>query len=410
VSFFTLAYLARLELWWLVAACVEGGLVLASWWAWDRAMADATAAGRHRLACLHFAALTVLPAGTVAILHGTVAGMGMAPPQGSPSAELPMLMAGYRASLGLAIAWALLWFAGAAAMAWRLAGDARRIARLRPGPAPAEWVDTVHQLAQHRTGSTAPDVRVANIAAPQVVGLWRPVLLAPRELPHCLPAGEWEAVLLHELAHVQRRDFGWNLLQRLVLALLWFQPAAWRLYRHLSREREACCDELAVRNGASTAELARALVRLAENHASPATGMPISSQSDLGARVHRLLGRASQTRSPVRWRVAATAVSACCLLALGAGRLGRTDPALADLCRASAFGPTFVVDAHDDAGSFMLRIRRGRVLGASLERQPLPRDRIRQQGDRVTLLDQAQSPMLALIVTPQGRIEWKNRR
>ena len=410
MSFFTLAYLARLELWWLVAACVEGGLVLASWYAWDRATAGATAASRHRLACLHFVALGVLPAGTVAILHGTVAGMGMAPPHGSPVTELPALMAGYRASLWLALAWALPWVAGIAAMAWRLAQDTRRITRMSCGPAPAAWVETVHRLVQDRAGVRLPEVRVANVATPQVVGVWRPVLLVPRGLPQHLPVDEWKAVLLHELAHVQRRDFTWNLLQRLALALLWFHPAAWRLYCQVSREREACCDELAVRHGASTAALARALVRLAENHAQPATGMPISTRSDLGTRVHRLLGSAPRGLPPLRWRVAATTVSACCLLALGAGRLGRTDPALADLCRASAFGPTLVVDAHDDAGSFMLRIRHGRVLGASLGHRPLPRDRIRQQGDRVTLLDPAQSPMLALVVTPQGRIEWENRR
>lgn len=409
MSFFTLAYLARLELWWLVAACLEGSLVLASWHAWNRATAGATAAWRHRLACLHFTALAVLPAGTVAILHGTVAGMDMTPPHVSPVTELPALIAGYRATLWPALAWALLWFAGAVAMAWRLVDDARRIARLRCRPAPAAWVDTVRRLAWHRAGSIVPQVYVANVETPQVVGLWRPVLLAPRGLPHSLPAGEWEAVLLHELAHVQRRDFGWNLLQRLVLAMLWFHPAAWRLYRHVSREREACCDDLAVRHGASATALAGALVRLAENHARPITGMSISSQGDLGTRVHRLLGLAPRL-PPLRWRAAATAVSACCLLALGAGKVGGTDPALADLCRASAFGPTLVVDAHDDAGSFVLRIRHGRVLAASIERRPLPRDRIRQQGYRVTLLDPAQSPMLALIVTPQGRIEWENRR
>jgi beta-lactamase regulating signal transducer with metallopeptidase domain len=410
VNLFTAAYLARLELWGLAAMGLQGGLVALSWLAWERATAGAAPASRHRLACMHLAALAGLPLLTVAILHASVASMGLTPPHGSPAAELPAQLAGYRAALWFGLPLATAWLAGVATMLLRLVGDAGHFSRLRCRPAPAAWTEAVYRLARERLGSVRPRVRVAEVATPQVFGLWRPVLLVPPDFAARLDVEEREAVLLHELAHLERGDFGWNLLQRLVLALLWFHPVAWMLYRRVSCERELCCDALAVRHGASATGLARALVSLAESPARLVAGLPVAAQGHLAERVHGLLGARRHEVSPLRWRAAAAVLSACCLLALGAGRLGRADPSLADLCHASAFGSTLWVYAHDGAGSFALQIRHGRVIGASVERQPLPPERIRQEGDRVALLDPGLTPILALTVTPQDRIEWTARR
>lgn len=406
MSAFTLAYLARLEVWGLAAALFQGGLVLSSWLAWSRATANATASLRHRLACAHFAALAVLPALTVAILHWTVVSMGDAALSGSPAAELPPLLVGYRGALRLSLPLAVLWLAGAALMALRLALDARRLARLRREPAPTALVETVGRFAG-RIGVTTPDVQIADITGPQIIGLWRPVLLAPRDLALRLPTAEQDAVLLHELAHVRRGDFGWNLLQRLVLALLWFHPAAWALYGHLSREREVCCDALAVRNGASASGLARALVRLAENQAHPGPAMAISNGGNLATRVHRLVGMDRPGSPRGRARAVALAMSVLCLIALAAGRLGLTDPAMGDLYIASAFGPTISVTAHDPSGSFALKLRHGRVIEASVEKRRLAQSRILQDGNRVILMGAMRKPIVALTITPRGRVQWK---
>lgn len=410
MSLFTAAYLARLGLWGLLATILQGGLVALSWMAWSRASANATAVARHRLACLHLAALVVLPALTVAILHATVADMGVTPLHGSPVAALSAQMPGYRAALWLGLPLMATWLAGVVAMLLRLAADVRQSARLHLQPAPAAWTAAIRRLARERVGTRAPRVRVAAVATPQVLGLWRPMLLVPPDFADRLADDEREAVLLHELVHLQRGDFGWNLLQRLVLALLWFHPAAWMLYRRVARERELCCDALAVRQGASAVGLARALVCLAEPPARPAAGLPVAAQGHLAERVHGLLGPRRHELPLLRWRAAAAALSACCLLALGAGRLGRADPSLADLCHASAFGSTLWVYAHDGAGSFALQIRHGRVIGASVERQTLPPERIRQEGNQVALLDEERTPILALTVTPLDRIEWTARR
>lgn len=410
MSLFTAAYLARLELWGLAAMGLQGGLVALSWFAWNRATTSATAAIRHRLACLHLAALVALPVLTVAILHATVANMGVTPLHGSPMAALSAQMAGYRAALWLGLPPAVVWIAGTIVMLLRLGRDVRQAARMRCRPAPAAWGEAVHRLARERIGATRPRVAVAEVATPQVLGLWRPTLLVPPDFASRLAEEERDAVLLHELAHLKRGDFGWNLLQRFALALLWFHPLAWMLYRCVSCERELCCDALAVRHGASAVGLARALVRLAEHRPRPATGMAVAGHGDLAARVRGLLEPFGHARPPLRRRAAAVVLSACCLLALAAGRLGQADPALADLCHASVFGSTLSVYAHDGAGSFVLQIRHGRVIAASIEQQRLPPERIWQQGSHVTLLDPRQMPILALTVTPQDKIQWIARR
>jgi beta-lactamase regulating signal transducer with metallopeptidase domain len=409
MSFFTLAYLVRLEMWGLAIASFQGGLVLLSWRSWDRSMKHVTASARHRVVCMHLALLLALPALTMIILHRTIAGMGIPAMSGSPIAALPLLMANYRDALRLGLPVAALWLAGTCLMLLRLLLDARRLVRLPCQPAPTALTHMAQRLASVHLGIAVPRVRTADIPTPQIVGWRQPALLVPYDLDKHLSAAEQQAVLLHELAHVHRGDFGWNLLQRLALAVLWFHPAAWALYRHVACEREACCDALAVSYGASPACLAQALLRLAENQARSGLGMAIVYRGELTTRVHRLLGLHSSAPPPTRLRMAAVVVSGLCLLALGVGWLGRADPSMVDVYNASAFGPVIAVDAHDDAGSFVLQIRRGHVIGAMISKQVVPRGRIVQHGDQVTLMDAMREPLVAFTVTPQGRIEWTAR-
>ncbi len=399
---FTADYLARLELWGLLACLLQGALILGSWGAWQRATLGA--ATRYRLACAHFAAVGLLPLFTLAILQATVADMAGRPPHGAPTV-LPTVFDGARAGAALGVAG--LWAAGVVVMAWRLVREARVLARVRHAPAPARVGAALRRTARAGLVDALPEVREAAVPGPLVSGWSRPLLLVPRELSTRLESDELDAVLLHELAHVRRRDLGWNLLQRIVLALLWFHPVAWRLQAGVARERERCCDALAVRHGAQPLALARALVKLAEAGAHPTLAMAMSPGGALVERVQCLLEPARPGPASRRRAGLAAGVSVACLFAIGAGRLAAVDPALAEFYMASAFGPTIAIEAHDGAGSFALWVRQGRVIQASVHDQPV---RIVQQGDHVTLTDTARAPLLVLTVTPQGRVMWEPRR
>ena len=50
---------------------------------------------------------------------------------------------------------------------------------------------------------------------------------------------ELEAIMLHELIHIQRRDNLTGNLQMALCALLWFHPLVWFISRKLFDEREA---------------------------------------------------------------------------------------------------------------------------------------------------------------------------
>ena len=401
---FTAAYVARLELWGLLAALSQGVLALWSWRAWQRATLAAST--RHRLACAHFAAVGLLPVLTLAILQATVAGMAQQQPHGASVVALPSDFDDARS--GVAAGVAAVWVAGVFLILTRLAREARVLARARHVPAPARVEAALRRLAHAGLVNVLPEIREAEVASPLVAGCRRPRLLVPRGLSTRLAPAELDAVLLHELAHIRRGDLRWNLLQRIVLALLWFHPVAWWLQAGVARERERCCDALAVRHGASPAALARALVKLAEVGARPrlAMSMSISQKGALLERVQGLLESAPSGSTARHRPVAAVAISLACLLAVGTGRLALADPALGEFYMASAFGPTIDIQAHDGAGSFALRVRQGRVIQASVHDRSVG---VVQQGNRVTLTDATRTPLLVLTVTPQGRVQWKSR-
>jgi beta-lactamase regulating signal transducer with metallopeptidase domain len=413
VSGFTLAYLARLEGWAVLAGALQGALVLSSWLAWRRAVAGAQA--RHRLACGHLAALVVLPLLTLVVAQATLLAAAEAPPHGPLVALAPTAAGGLPGAVALALM--AVWGVGVLAMLLRLAREVRALARLRDAsaPAPARVRAALRRALRRGLVGARPQLRAAAVASPQVAGWLRPLLLVPHDLDGRLAPDELDAVLLHELAHLRRGDLRWNLLQRLVLALLWFHPVAWRLQAGVARERERCCDALAVRHGASPVALAKALVKLAEAaalaRAQPAArlALAVSRGDGLVERVRALVApEAGGGAAPVRRRVAmALAVSAVCVLALAAGRAAVVDPSLGDLYMASAFGPTLDIQARDAAGPFALRVRQGRVLQASVRDRPVD---VRQEGSRVTLSDGGQAPLLVLTVTPQGRVQWESRR
>ena len=94
------------------------------------------------------------------------------------------------------------------------------------------------------------DVAIVTSDRATAAGLWgirRPTVLLPKGAARRLSDEELEAVMLHELLHVERRDNLAVVLQKSLLALLWFYPLIWLLDKKLFEEREQACDEEVVR-------------------------------------------------------------------------------------------------------------------------------------------------------------------
>jgi protein TonB len=125
---------------------------------------------------------------------------------------------------------------------WLAVGLAR-LSRLRRAGVRADA--TEHAEFQQAMGTSA-DVRyVADFAQPVTFGIRRPVVVLPESL-RGQPQSIRDAVLAHELLHVQRRDWAWVLAEETARALFWFHPAMWWLISRVQLAREEVVDALAV--------------------------------------------------------------------------------------------------------------------------------------------------------------------
>lgn len=108
----------------------------------------------------------------------------------------------------------------------------------------SEWLDHIEDTAG-KMGIHRPVYAYISkyITTPMMVGFFRPVILLPLAAVNNLPPDQIEAILLHELAHIRRNDYFFNLIQSVVDAILFFNPFAWWISRNIRDEREKCCDE-----------------------------------------------------------------------------------------------------------------------------------------------------------------------
>lgn len=102
------------------------------------------------------------------------------------------------------------------------------------------------------------------LRVPTAIGFRRALVVIPSWTMRELSATELNAILLHELAHLRRRDDWTNLVQKVVGALLFFHPAVWWIEKKLALEREMACDDLVLAQTSSPRAYAECLVSLAE--------------------------------------------------------------------------------------------------------------------------------------------------
>ncbi len=202
----------------------------------------------------------------------------------SPSSVRDVPRAATRATGGeLAAAGAITWLAGSLLMfLWFGSGIIAAAALVRRcRPAAAEWQAEAARLGSEMGLRTSAAVRVLpQDSSPLTIGWFRSTILLPP------PAAEWDAdrrrsVLLHELAHVRRRDCLVQALAQLACSLYWFNPLMWVAASALRRERERACDDEVLVRGAQASSYASHLLAIARDlqprlasHAAVAMALP----------------------------------------------------------------------------------------------------------------------------------------
>jgi HEAT repeat protein/beta-lactamase regulating signal transducer with metallopeptidase domain len=127
----------------------------------------------------------------------------------------------------------------------------------------APWMKTAVGLASEvGVSSNITFLRSRRASMPMACGVLRPAVMMPAEAD-AWPADRLRIVLLHELAHVRRRDCLTHLVAQLACALHWFNPLAWIAARQVRTERERACDDLVLAAGTHGPDYADQLLEIA---------------------------------------------------------------------------------------------------------------------------------------------------
>lgn len=141
-------------------------------------------------------------------------------------------------------------------------------------------------------------------AMPMATGLLRPAVFLPED------ALDWteekrRVVLLHELAHVKRRDCLTHAIARTATALHWFNPLAWLALRQLRIEREHACDDLVLAAGERPSAYAENLLEIARtlraDTITAAAAITMAQKSQLEGRLLAVLDGA-RNRGRLSWK------------------------------------------------------------------------------------------------------------
>lgn len=239
----------------------------------------------------------------------------------------PAAAPGWLSGISWASALLLVWAAGAVLVLGRLALGivavqwmARRTERVTDAP----WLPLARRLAAE-LGITPRILflRSGRAAMPMAWGVLLPSVLMPADAD-AWPEERLRIVLLHELAHVKRRDCLTHMVAQVALALYWFNPLAWMAARHVRTERERACDDLVLAAGTRGPDYADQLLQIARAMRAgrypgvlAGASLAMANRSQLEGRLMAILDPTVPRAGVTRLRTAgATAVVAIALVPL----------------------------------------------------------------------------------------------
>ncbi|HYW50239.1 MAG TPA: M56 family metallopeptidase, partial [Gemmatimonadaceae bacterium] len=219
---------------------------------------------------------------------------------------------------------ALVWGTVALALLGWLAYGAlsvRRIVRSSIALDDSAWQSTLIDIADRLELQAVPRLlSSAHVTMPFAAGLWQPTIVMPSDC-ESWSTQRRAAVLLHELAHIRRRDIVAHTLGRIVCAVYWFHPLAWTAARRLRAESERACDDLALNCGTRASDYAEHLLEIVtsvRNHGTPSMAMAMATRSEFEGRMLAILDPTLARTSPTRMQ-ASTLAGGVMMFAIVAG-------------------------------------------------------------------------------------------
>lgn len=228
---------------------------------------------------------------------------------------------------GLATLLLMIWAAGVVArlaVLWSGVGRVSWLARRARPLADAKVQAEADAAAADLGLSSTPAILIGDDApVPMTWGVVSPRILLPAQA-QSWPLDRLRRVLLHETAHVARRDLIAQWIGEIACALYWFNPLVWMAAARMRMEREHASDDLVLSRGVRASDYAEDLLEIVRGYSVPpvlagAAGMARPSQ--LGERLRAVLDP-SRRRGVVGGAVRAAALTVGTTILMGAAALG----------------------------------------------------------------------------------------
>ena len=222
----------------------------------------------------------------------------------SPSADAGLVASIRDASLWVVALtlWATVALAIVASLTWS-ALVVRRLVRRSESLDDPSWLTPLYEVSDRLGLDEPPRLLMSRDAKmPFACGLATPTIVLPAECEN------WSherrlAVLLHELAHVRRRDLLGHTLGRLVCAVYWFHPLAWTAARQLRAESERACDDLALSCGTRATDYAEHLLDIVTSvrrESTPMVALAMARRKEFEGRMLAILDPELRHSTPSR--------------------------------------------------------------------------------------------------------------
>ncbi|HEX3941616.1 MAG TPA: M56 family metallopeptidase [Acidobacteriaceae bacterium] len=296
--------------WTLIHFCWQATILAGTYGLLDSRLRRARSETRYLLSFVTLLLMFGTAAGTLAYetMHFPAAASSFPDATNSVLSALPstsaMIAAGGQGRLtffrlGSLLPWVdLAWLIGVVCFSTRTVAGWWCIQRLRRAAleeVPESVLAVCSKLRERLGISRIAELRVCqHLPGPLTIGVARSLILLPAAALLSLDPEQLEAVLMHELAHVQRADYLWNLIQTSIETLFFFHPAVWWLGKRIRHQRELCCDDLALAACADPLAYATALLQIAEQRQQRIDlAMAFAGdrpQSGLRIRIARILG------------------------------------------------------------------------------------------------------------------------
>jgi beta-lactamase regulating signal transducer with metallopeptidase domain len=203
--------------------------------------------------------------------------------------------------------WGAMVLALAVWLGWSALAVRRIVRRAHPLDT-QDWMTPLYEIADRLELEEPPRLLGSNDAKmPFACGFFSPAIVLPASC-ESWSLDRRRAVLLHELAHVKRRDLLGHTLGRLTCAVYWFHPLVWKAAKQLRSESERACDDLALACGAKASDYAEHLLDIVTSvrgDATPAVALAMARRKEFEGRMLAILDPELRHSRPSRRQSAA---------------------------------------------------------------------------------------------------------